>query len=72
METKSSNGVILAHGGVTAGYALYLRDGKLRFTVREEGVPITVISPEPPVSPEPPEVAEAPAEPASGGADGGG
>lgn len=42
VEARSSNGVIVAQGGVTHGYAVYLRDGQLNFTVREAGVPVTI------------------------------
>ena len=35
IETKAHEGVIVAQGGNTTGYALHLRDGKLVFTVRE-------------------------------------
>lgn len=42
VEPRTSNGVIVAQGGVTVGYAVYLRDGKLKFTVREDAKPVTI------------------------------
>jgi hypothetical protein len=33
LEPKSENGVIVAHGGSVVGYALYLKDGRVVFTV---------------------------------------
>jgi arylsulfatase A len=42
VEPKSSNGAIVAQGGKTFGYAVYLSEGKLRFTVRENGAPISI------------------------------
>ena len=43
VEPTSPDGVIVAQGGKTTGYALHLREGKLVFTVREkqEAVAIT-------------------------------
>ena len=35
VETKASEGVILAHGGSAAGYALYLKGGRPVFAVRQ-------------------------------------
>lgn len=34
IESKSPNGVIVAHGGKAMGYSLYIKDGRPRFTVR--------------------------------------
>ncbi len=42
VEPKSSNGVIVAHGGITYGYAVYLRNGQLEFTVRDDGKPVSI------------------------------
>jgi hypothetical protein len=47
VEAKSPNGVIVAQGGVAAGYSVYLRDGKLQFTVRENSTPVTISANEP-------------------------
>ncbi|MEI7731174.1 MAG: sulfatase [Verrucomicrobiota bacterium] len=33
VEPKAKNGVIIAHGGSAVGYALYLKEGKVMFTV---------------------------------------
>lgn len=44
LETKAKNGVIVAHGGVSAGYAVYLRDGRVVFAVRRNGDVITRIA----------------------------
>ena len=48
MESKSSNGVIVAQGGVSVGYVGYLRDGKLKFTVREDRAPVIITASETP------------------------
>ncbi|MFI5380745.1 MAG: sulfatase-like hydrolase/transferase [Tepidisphaerales bacterium] len=42
VEPKNPNGVIVAHGGLATGYALYLRDGKLVFTVKANRVPVNI------------------------------
>jgi hypothetical protein len=42
VESQNPNGVIVAHGGLATGYALYLRDGKLLFTVKVNRVPVTI------------------------------
>lgn len=34
VETQSANGVIVAHGGASTGYALHLEEGKMVFTTR--------------------------------------
>jgi hypothetical protein len=39
------NGVILAQGGKEQGYALWLREGKLVFTVRVNGKPTSIEAP---------------------------
>jgi arylsulfatase A-like enzyme len=39
---ESANGVILAQGGRQEGYALWLREGKLVFTVRLHGSPTSI------------------------------
>ena len=41
---RSADGVIVAQGGNTNGYALYLRQGKLAFTVREKKNAVTIIA----------------------------
>jgi hypothetical protein len=48
VEAKSPNGVIVAQGGQTFGYAVYQRDGQLKFTVREGGTPVSVLANETP------------------------
>ncbi len=35
VEATGADGVIVAHGAIANGYALYLKDGKLTFSVRE-------------------------------------
>jgi hypothetical protein len=50
VEARSSNGVIVAHGGAMFGYAVYLRDGKLKFTVREGGKPVSIATTDAPPS----------------------
>ncbi|HEX8912825.1 MAG TPA: hypothetical protein VF796_10735, partial [Humisphaera sp.] len=37
VETTARSGVIVAHGGATVGYALYLKDGRPVFAVRTSG-----------------------------------
>jgi arylsulfatase len=32
----------VAQGGTTFGYAVYLHEGNLKFTVREEGTPVSI------------------------------
>jgi arylsulfatase A len=50
VEAKSSNGVIVAQGGISVGYAVYLRDGQLKFTVREDRTSVTITASETPAS----------------------
>jgi hypothetical protein len=50
VQARSSNGVIVAQGGMTFGYSVYLRDGKLQFTVREGGTPVSITASETPSS----------------------
>jgi arylsulfatase len=47
IEPKGLNGVILAQGAGSNGYALYLKDGKPAFAVRSQGALTTVIANEP-------------------------
>jgi len=42
VETEAKDGVILAQGGRQHGYALYLKDGKVVFTVRIESKPTSI------------------------------
>ena len=42
----TTDGVIVAQGGVTDGYALYIKDGKLTFATRQQGKLTTVAAPE--------------------------
>jgi arylsulfatase A-like enzyme len=42
VEPKAPTGVIVAQGGSASGFALYLRDGKLVFTVREHSRPVSI------------------------------
>ena len=42
---EKPNGVIVAHGGKSIGYALYLRDGHPVFTVRQETRPVSITAP---------------------------
>jgi hypothetical protein len=37
VETKQTDAIILAHGGVSAGYALYIKGGRIVFAVRTGG-----------------------------------
>ncbi len=48
VEAQSRNGVIVAQGGRSFGYAVYLGDGRLKFTVREGGQPVTITGGEAP------------------------
>jgi uncharacterized Zn-binding protein involved in type VI secretion len=48
VEPQARDGVIVAHGGNTTGYALHLRDGKLVFTVRENKEPVAIVANETP------------------------
>jgi arylsulfatase len=48
VEPRSRDGVILAQGGHQHGYALYLSDGRLAFSVRVNGHVTTVIAAETP------------------------
>ena len=43
----ATDGVILAHGGATVGYSLYLKEGHLIFAARHAGKLSTVVSKEP-------------------------
>jgi arylsulfatase len=51
VEAKSANGVIVAQGGAAVGYAVYLRDGRLQFTVREARNPVSITASETPSTP---------------------
>jgi N-acetylglucosamine-6-sulfatase len=42
VRSDQPDGVVLARGGQSLGYALYLEDGRPMFTVRTEGEPVTV------------------------------
>jgi hypothetical protein len=42
VESTNPNGVIVAHGGSTTGYALYLLGGKLLFVVKVDGVSVAI------------------------------
>lgn len=44
LTTNAKDGVIVAHGGAVAGYALYLKNGHVVFTVRTSGQQIARIS----------------------------
>jgi len=44
IESKGKDGVIVAHGGSSHGYALYVKDGKLEFAVRRGNRLSTAIS----------------------------
>jgi arylsulfatase A-like enzyme len=48
VEPQSRDGVILAQGGDQHGYALHLREGKLVFTVRVAGQPVSIVAAETP------------------------
>ena len=37
LQTDQSNAVIVAHGGSAVGYAVYLKDGRVVFTIRDRG-----------------------------------
>jgi len=43
---RSGEGVVLAQGGATTGYSLYLRGGKPCFAVREGGAVVEMMAPE--------------------------
>jgi hypothetical protein len=43
VETTATSGVILAHGGVSTGYTLYLKEGLVVFAVHQAGGAITRI-----------------------------
>ncbi len=48
LETELTDTVIVAHGGATAGYAVYLKGGRVAFTVRtEQGDGITEVQSQP-------------------------
>jgi hypothetical protein len=44
IEPAGAEGVIVAQGGGSYGYALYLTEGKLAFTVHEDGDPTTIVA----------------------------
>ena len=44
IEAKGSHGVLLAHGGATVGYALYLKDNRVVFAVRSGAANITRVT----------------------------
>lgn len=44
VETRATNGLIVAHGGIGVGYALYLKEGHAVFAVRQPGGAITRIT----------------------------
>ncbi len=48
VEPSGPDGVIVAQGGNVNGYALYLKDGKLAFTVRVNGKATTIVASETP------------------------
>jgi arylsulfatase A len=48
VEPQNPNGVIVADGGLVVGYALYLRDGKLVFTVKINREPVSITASETP------------------------
>jgi arylsulfatase A len=48
VEPGTSNGIIVAHGGSVHGYALWLRDGKLVFTLRAAGKAVSITARETP------------------------
>ena len=45
LGTLHGNGVIVAQGGLKAGYALYVRDGKLEMALRDDGKMTVVTAP---------------------------
>ncbi|MEA3211641.1 MAG: arylsulfatase [Chthoniobacter sp.] len=51
VQSDERSGVILAHGGVTNGYALHLREGRLVFTVRIAGKPVAITADDTPPGP---------------------
>lgn len=48
VEPKAPDGVIVAHGGKAAGYSLYLKNGRLMFTVRASKGPTSIAASETP------------------------
>ncbi len=46
VEAKGPNGVIVAQGGNARGWALYLENRKLVFSVHHRGKPTRVVAPE--------------------------
>jgi hypothetical protein len=46
-KTEKPDGVLLAHGGKTQGYALWLKAGRPAFTVTVAGKPVTIAAREP-------------------------
>ena len=48
VEPKSPDGVIVAHGGKAVGYSLYLKSGRLMFTVRAGKEPTSIAANETP------------------------
>jgi arylsulfatase A-like enzyme len=47
IEPTGTEGVIVTQGGKARGYAVYLTQGKLAFTVRTSGNPTTIVAKEP-------------------------
>ena len=48
VEPTNPNGIVVAHGGLLVGYALYLRDGKLSFVVKNAREPVVITANETP------------------------
>lgn len=44
VTTSATSGVLLAHGGASVGYTLYLKEGRVVFAVRRTGAEITRIT----------------------------
>lgn len=53
---SAADGVIVAHGGHTSGYALYVKDGRLAFTVRNRSEATTLQAEQPLASDKPHEL----------------
>jgi cell division ATPase FtsA len=51
VDPRSSDGPIVAHGGASVGYALYLAGGKPAFTVRQKAKTVTITATEAPTGP---------------------
>jgi hypothetical protein len=43
-EPAAAGGVVVAHGGITYGYALFVRDGRCQFAVRDGGEVMAIAS----------------------------